>query len=81
MEFSKNATPTAGISQSVSIDEAHRYNMMMMDHRAFRDEASVLFMAGHETTANTLAWAWFLLSQDAETERRVQLLVDNQACS
>jgi cytochrome P450 len=29
---------------------------------AVRNEASVLFMAGHETTANTLAWAWFLLS-------------------
>jgi len=25
-----------GISQSVSIREAHCYNMMMLDHRAFR---------------------------------------------
>ncbi|WP_207388201.1 cytochrome P450 [Lichenihabitans psoromatis] len=47
-----------------------------MDHRAFRDEAAVLFMAGHETTANTLAWAWFLLSQDPETERRLHAEVD-----
>jgi cytochrome P450 len=29
-----------------------------------RDEATVLLMAGHETTANTLAWAWYCLSQD-----------------
>jgi hypothetical protein len=36
MLYLENATPTAGISQSVSIDEAHRYNMMMLDHRAFR---------------------------------------------
>lgn len=28
-----------------------------------RDEAATLFMAGHETTAATLAWAWYLLSQ------------------
>ncbi len=28
-----------------------------------RNEAIVLFMAGHETTANTLAWAFYLLSQ------------------
>ena len=28
-----------------------------------RDEAMTLFMAGHETTANTLAWAWYLLSE------------------
>lgn len=30
---------------------------------AIRNEAIVIFMAGHETTANTLAWAWYLLSQ------------------
>jgi len=36
MLYLENSTPTAGISQSVSIDEAHRYNMMMLDHCAFR---------------------------------------------
>ncbi len=34
-----------------------------LSHEAIRSEASVIFMAGHETTANCLAWAWFLLSQ------------------
>lgn len=43
---------------------------------AVRNEALVLFMAGHETTANTLAWAWFLLSQDPETEARLHAEVD-----
>jgi cytochrome P450 len=33
-------------------------------------------MAGHETTANTLAWAWYLLSQDAATESRLHAEVD-----
>ncbi len=47
-----------------------------MDRAAFRNEAAVLFMAGHETTANTLAWAWFILSQDGETERRLHEEVD-----
>lgn len=28
-----------------------------------RDEAATLFMAGHETTAAALAWAWYLLSK------------------
>lgn len=36
MLYLENSTPTAGINQSVSIDEAHRYNMMMLDHSAFR---------------------------------------------
>ena len=47
-----------------------------MTKTAFRNEAAVLFMAGHETTANTLAWAWFILSQDAETEARLHAEVD-----
>jgi cytochrome P450 len=34
-----------------------------LSNEAIRNEASVIFMAGHETTANCLAWAWFLLSQ------------------
>jgi cytochrome P450 len=42
-----------------------------MDRRAFRNEAIVLFMAGHETTANTLAWALFMLSQDAPSAARL----------
>jgi cytochrome P450 len=36
-----------------------------------RDEMAVIFLAGHETTANTLSWALFLLSQDPESERKV----------
>jgi cytochrome P450 len=42
-----------------------------MDRRAFRNEAIVLFMAGHETTANVLAWALFILSQDARSSARL----------
>ena len=34
-----------------------------LTREAIRNEATVIFMAGHETTANTLAWAWYLLSQ------------------
>lgn len=42
-----------------------------MERAGFRNEAITLFMAGHETTANTLAWCWFLLSEDAEAEAAV----------
>ncbi|MEM8741967.1 MAG: cytochrome P450 [Pseudomonadota bacterium] len=39
---------------------------------AIRNEAIVLFMAGHETTANTLAWAWYLISQSPRVQARLQ---------
>jgi cytochrome P450 len=39
---------------------------------AFRNEAATLFLAGHETTASTLAWCWFLLSQDLGSAARLR---------
>jgi cytochrome P450 len=34
-----------------------------MSDQQVRDEAMTLFLAGHETTANALAWAWYLLAR------------------
>ena len=42
-----------------------------LDDTAVRNEAAVIFMAGHETTANSLAWTWYLLSQAPEIEDRL----------
>ncbi len=42
-----------------------------LDDAALRNEAAVIFMAGHETTANSLAWTWYLLSQAPDTEQRL----------
>ena len=41
-----------------------------------RDEAMTIFLAGHETTANALAWTWYLLSQSPEAESRLHDEVD-----
>jgi cytochrome P450 len=41
-----------------------------------RDEAVTLFSAGHETTANALAWIWYLLSQHPNIEARLHHEVD-----
>jgi cytochrome P450 len=38
-----------------------------MSDKQLRDEVVTLFMAGHETTANTLAWVWYLLSLHPQT--------------
>jgi cytochrome P450 len=47
----------------------------MTDKQA-RDEAFTLFAAGHETTANTLTWTWYLLSQHPQAEARLHAELD-----
>jgi cytochrome P450 len=42
-----------------------------MTDRQLRDEAVTLFLAGHETTANALAWSWYLLSLHPSVEARL----------
>ena len=44
--------------------------------RALRDEVVTLLVAGSETTANTLAWTYYLLARHAEAERRLHAEVD-----
>jgi cytochrome P450 len=44
---------------------------------AVRNEVATLFMAGHETTANTLAWAWYLLSQSPDVASRLHAELDD----
>ena len=39
-----------------------------MSEKELRDEIVTLFVAGHETSANTLTWAFYLLSQNPEAE-------------
>ena len=37
-----------------------------------RDEAMTLFLAGHETTAQAMAWSWYLLAQHPEYFARLR---------
>jgi len=41
-----------------------------------RDEMMTIFLAGHETSANALAWSWYLLSQHLEVEAQFHNEVD-----
>jgi cytochrome P450 len=42
-----------------------------MSDKQLRDEAMTIMVAGHETTALALSWAWYLLSRHAEVERKL----------
>ncbi|MGN9914135.1 cytochrome P450 [Phytohabitans sp. LJ34] len=42
-----------------------------MPDRLIRDEALTLLLAGHETTANALAWTFALLSHDPAAQERI----------
>ena len=42
-----------------------------MTPRQLRDESMTLFLAGHETTALTLSWAWYMLSENPAAEARL----------
>ena len=42
-----------------------------MNFEQIRNEAVVILMAGHETTANSLAWAIYLISQSPSVEKKM----------
>ena len=42
-----------------------------MSDRQIRDEAMTIFLAGHETTANAMAWTWHLLGTSPDVEARL----------
>jgi cytochrome P450 len=48
-----------------------------MTDKQLRDEAITLFLAGHETTASTLSWTWWLLAQNPAVESRLHAELDS----
>jgi cytochrome P450 len=51
-----------------------------MSDRQLRDEVITLFLAGHETTANALAWTWLLLAQNPSVEARLHSELESVLC-
>jgi len=47
-----------------------------MTDRQVRDESMTSFVAGHETTATALTWAWYLVAQHPEVEARLVAELD-----
>jgi cytochrome P450 len=44
----------------------------LMQDRQVHDETMTLFLAGHETTANALAWSWYLVAQHPPVYARLR---------
>ncbi|HEY8186582.1 MAG TPA: cytochrome P450 [Pyrinomonadaceae bacterium] len=60
-------------------DEGDLLSMLLKAHdeeggdrndKQLRDEVMTIFLAGHETSALTLSWAWYLMAQNPEIERK-----------
>ncbi len=48
-----------------------------MSKQQLRDEVITLFVAGHETTALTLSWLFYLLAQNPQVQRRLYDEIDS----
>lgn len=48
-----------------------------MSDKQLRDEVMTIFLAGHETSANALAYLWLLLSENPQAERKVVEEIQN----
>jgi cytochrome P450 len=49
-----------------------------MNEQQLLDELKILFVAGHETSANGLAWTWYLLSQHPEVLEKIRSELQTQ---
>jgi len=61
---------------SLLIDARDRQTGEAMSDRELLDEIMTLIVAGHETTASSLNWFWYLLTQAPEAEARIHAEVD-----
>lgn len=47
-----------------------------MTDKQILEESVILFVAGHETTANAMAWTWYLLAQHPESIEKIRMELD-----
>ena len=73
------ARRTSGVDQGDLLSmllAAHDEDGSQMTDRQLRDEVMTLFLAGHETTALTLSWAWYLIANNPEVEQKFHQELD-----
>jgi cytochrome P450 len=68
----RRAHPTGGEDLlSLLMQATDQETHAQMDEQQLRDEIITLFSAGHETTANALSWAVYLLAQHPDAQEKV----------
>src|SRR5258707_4638090 len=68
-------TPANDLLQRL-LDARDEHGARMSDDQ-LREEVMTLFIAGHETTANPLTWAWVLLAQNPHVEAALAAELDS----
>lgn len=63
------------LSMLLAAEDAENPQKRLSDTEV-RDQAMTLFIAGHETTANALAWTWHLLTQHEEMRLKMKAEID-----
>ncbi len=63
------------LSMLLAAEDAEHPEKRLTD-REIRDQALTLFLAGHETTANALAWTWHVLAQHEPARQRMKKELD-----
>jgi cytochrome P450 len=69
--LSAGAGPRDLVSMLVAARDPDNPSAPGMSDEQIRDEAMTIFLAGHETTANAMAWTWYLLARHSHVEARL----------
>ena len=64
------------ISMLLAARDPENPNAAGMSDQQIRDEAMTIFLAGHETTANAMAWTWHLLGLNPQVEKQLHDEID-----
>ena len=64
------------VSMLLAARDPENPNAVGMSDEQIRDEAMTIFLAGHETTANAMAWTWHLLGSAPDAEQKLHEELD-----
>lgn len=63
---------------SMLLDARDEDTGAQMDRKQLRDEALTIFLAGYETVATACSWAFYIMSQHPEVERKLRAEVEEK---